>query len=166
MVRRCARRVRLATCLITAIAGACGGYVPGAKSYWDDKVKEMCANDGGVTVYQKVEVSGDEINRHVLPVSAGKLSVAPKELAHPDAPVYAIEAIRTIRDSDPVVRRAESLIVRRADQAVVAKSVRYVRLGGDFPTGLAESSTFSCPSPQQLAADLHERLFVMGAGLK
>jgi hypothetical protein len=156
----------LAPSLITLVAGGCVGYVPGAKSYWDDKVIEMCAKDGGVTVYQKVEISTDAIKRHVLPMSGGKLSVAVKELAHPDAPIYAVETVSTIRDVEPIVRRTESLIVRRADQAIVAKSVRYARLGGDLPIGLAEGTSLICPNPQQLASDLHEQLFVIRADVK
>jgi len=143
------------------IVAGCHGYVPGAKSYWDNKVNELCVSDGGLTVYQKVRVSQGEIRRHVLPTSAGRLSVATKEMAHPDAPIYSIESTTTLRDANPVVRRTESLIVRRADQAVVAKTVYYARVGGDMPTGLSDGTSFICPNLQKMASDLHEQLFLI-----
>ena len=143
---------------------SCAGYVPGAKSHWDSKVREMCKKDGGVTIYQQVHVSKDEISRHVLPTSAGRLSVTTKRLAHPDAPVYAIDKIATIREGNPIVRRIETDIVRRRDGAVVAKLVRYARLGGDFPLGITEGTSFVCPDPHVLDAELSDRLFIVEGG--
>ena len=148
---------------ITILAG-CAGYVPGAKSHWDSKVKEMCKKDGGVTVYQQVHVSKDEVSRHVLPTNAGRLSVAPKGLAHPDAPVYAIDRVTTLKEGNPIVRRTETDIVRRRDGAVVAKLVRYARLGGDFPPGVMEGSSFVCPDPLAMYLELSNRLFIVEGG--
>jgi hypothetical protein len=153
--------------LLWSIVG-CMGYVPGAKSYWDEQVKAMCKEDGGVTVYERVRISRDQINRRVLPMAAdGRLSFTTKELAHPDAPIYSVErVVSQIRDRNPRVRRIESTIVRRIDQVVVAKHVIYARVGGDVPTGLSEGTSFICPDLQKLTSDLHEQLFIIEGDLR
>jgi len=145
----------------------CMGWVPGRQTYWDAKVKEMCEKDGGVTVYERVRISKAEINRHVLPMTAdGRLSFTIKELAHPDAPIYAVERITYLRESNPRVRRTESVIMRRHDQVVVARWVIYARAGGDFPTGLSEGTSFICPDLQKMTSDLHEQLFIVDGDSK
>src|SRR5690349_14521099 len=102
---------------MTLLSG-CSGYAPTAKSYWDERVKELCAKDGGVTVYQKVHISQADIDRHVLPMTAeGRLGFARKELAHPDAPIYSLDKVTTLKEGNPTVRRIESVIVRRSDEA-------------------------------------------------
>ena len=148
--------------LLLVILASCMGWAPGQQAYWDEKVKEMCEKDGGVTVYEQVRVSRAEISRRVLPMTAdGKLSVTVKELAHPEAPVYAIEQVTYLRESNPRVRRTEYLVMRRADQAVVAKWVVYARAGGDSPTGVSEGTSFICPDLQKMTSDLHEKLFIV-----
>src|SRR5687767_2071730 len=91
----------------------------------------------------------------------GRLSVATKNSAHPDAPVYAVRQVAQIRDSNPRVQRIESTVIRRVDQAVVARQVIYARAGGDFPTGMSEGTSFICPDGQKLTTDLHEQLFII-----
>lgn len=138
------------------------GFYEGRKAYWDAKVREMCEKDGGVTIYERVRISRAEINRHVLPMTAdGRLSFTTKELAHPYAPIYAVERITYVRESNPRVRRTESVIMRRTDQTVVAKWVIYARTGGDFPTGFSEGTNFICPDLQKMTSDLHEQLFII-----
>ncbi len=153
--------------ILCGFLSACTGYVPGAKAYWDAQVKEMCEKDGGLTVYERVPISKAQISRHVLPMTAdGRLGFAIKELAHPDAPVYAIEKVTTLREGEPTVQRIESLIVRRSDQAVVGKWVRYVRAGGDLPTGFSERTSFICPDLQKVTSDVDHRLFIIGGDSK
>ena len=150
--------ISLAVCSLVG----CGGWAPGKQAYWDAQLKEMCQRDGGLTVYQRVPVSKDQISRRVLPMTRdGRLGFALRDLAHPDAPVYSVEKITTLRDSDPIVRRTESAIVRRSDQVVVGRWIRYARVGGDLPTGLSEGTSFVCPDMQQLTSDVHNRLFLI-----
>jgi hypothetical protein len=122
----------------------------------------MCKKDGGVTVYDRVHISKADITRRVLPMTAdGRLGFTVKELAHPQAPVYSVEHITYLRDGSPRVQRMESLVMRRADNALVARWVVYSRTGGDFPTGLSEATTFICPDLQQMTSDLHNKLFII-----
>ena len=121
----------------------------------------MCAKDGGVTIFERVRVSKADVDRRVLPMAGGMLSVAIKELAHPDAPVYGVERITHVHEAGTLrVSRVEFLVMRRANQAVVAKEVSYGRFGGDFPTGLAHDSGYGCPDIKSNAANL-AKLFIV-----
>lgn len=152
----------IALSLLAVSLAGCMGWAPGRQAYWDEQVKEMCEKDGGVTIYECVRISKAEINRHILPMTAdGKLSFTTKELAHPNAPIYAVERITYLREGNPRVRRSESIIMRRTDQAVVARWVIYARAGGDFPTGFSEGTSFICPDLQKMTSDLHEQLFII-----
>jgi len=155
-------RLPITGAVITAALAGCAGWVPGRQAYWDAKVEEMCEKDGGVTIYERVRISRAEINRHVLPMTAdGRLGFTIKELAHPDAPIYAVERTTQIRDGNPRVQRVESEIVRRTNQVVVAKWVIYARAGGDFPTGLSDGTSFICPNLQKMTSDLNDQLFIV-----
>jgi Ca2+-binding RTX toxin-like protein len=154
-------RASAAIALAAALAG-CAGWVPGRQSYWDAKVKEMCEKDGGVKVFERVRISKAEIDRRVLPMTAdGRLGFAVKDLAKPDAPVYASEHITYLRkEGNPLVWRTEYVISRRSDQRIVARWVNYTRAGGDFPSP-AHDSSFICPDLNQMTSDLHQQLFVI-----
>lgn len=153
--------------VVTIALLSCAGYVPGRQAYWDARVTELCSKDGGVTVYQKVRLTPEQLSRGVLPTTAdGRISVAIKALSHPEAPVYAVDKITMINERNPRVTRVETAIVRRSDETIVAKRVRYARFGGDFPTGISEASSFLCPDAQRLATETHQSLFEIDGGSK
>ena len=145
--------VALIALLILAI-----GFYEGRKAYWDSNVREMCEKDGGVKIFEKLRISKADID--LLGRVDGKIGVPIKALAHPNAPAYAELKITDLREWNPRVSRSESTIVRREDQAVVAKSVVYARSGGDFPTGLSEGTAFVCPDLKAITSDL-QRLFIV-----
>lgn len=147
--------------LVTTVLIGCAGYVPGRQPYWDAQIKEMCQKDGGVTIFERVTVSKADVARGVLPQGGGRLSVAIKELAHPDSPVYGVEQITRLHEVGSFrVSKRELLVMRRTDQAVVAKQVSYGRIGGDLPTGLAHDSSYGCPDIKTNAANLAQ-LFIV-----
>ncbi|MGH7602920.1 MAG: hypothetical protein ACRENK_02860 [Gemmatimonadaceae bacterium] len=155
----------VAVSALVVMIGGCMGYVPGQQSYWDAKVKEMCEKDGGVTIYHQIRISRAEIDRHVLPVTAdGKLGVALKELAQPDAPVYAVRKTTYLHESNPQVGRVEWTAIRRSDGAAVARWITYGRSGGDFPSP-AHASNFTCPNPEKIISDL-QKLFAVEREVK
>lgn len=160
-------KIILISILFTLALAGCMGYVPGQQSYWDAQVREMCAKDGGVTIFEKIRISKSDINRRVLPSTVdGRLGVAIKELAHPDSPVYGIEKITHFhQEKNLSVSRRELSVIRRIDQVVVARQISYGRFGGDFPTGIVHDSSFGCPDLGTMAARLAE-LFIVGGELK
>lgn len=144
--------------LLVLFVHGCAGYVPGRQAYWDAQVRQMCEKDGGVQIFEKLRISKSDLD-HLGRVD-GLIGVAPKNLAHPSAPAYS-ETIRTyLQEGNPRVRRVETKVVRRVDQAVVAKWVFYARSGGDFPTGLSEGSSYSCPDWPAIMSQL-QQLFVI-----
>jgi hypothetical protein len=146
----------LSGCWLMVLA-SCSGYLPGAKGSWDEYVQNLCAKDGGVIIYARVPISKSDMERHIIPMTSdGKLGVPVRELAHPESPVYAQSNTTVLRESNPEVGRVEWTVIRRSDQAVVARWVIYGRRGGDFPTGLAHESSFSCPPATRIRDELQQ----------
>ena len=142
----------LAVMLLTA----CAGYTPGSKSYWDQQVKDMCAKDGGVTIYGRISVSADQFAK--FGKVGAYVSIPPKASIKADDLAFWDQSTTVIRESNPRVSRYEQVIRRRLDEKVVARVVRYSRVGGDLPTGIAHESSFSCPEEEQILAQ-REKIF-------
>jgi len=132
-------------------------FYEGRKTYWDAQVKEMCEKDGGVTVYERVKISKQDSRflwEQGLPL--------PTENTRKDSPYFWERTETGIREANPKVVRAETLIKRRSDGKALGKSVRYWRSGGDFPTGFSEGTSFICPQH----ADLSKQVFLVDGGAK
>lgn len=144
--------------LIATLIG-CAGYVPGRQSYWDAQVKELCAKDGGVQIFEKLRVSEQDLV--YLDKLDGKVSVPSKDSANPNSVAYSEFKLSPIYSAGSLaIDRAESTIVRRSDQVVIARWVVYKRSGGDIPTGIAHDSSFTCPDLTKIASDL-QQLFIV-----
>lgn len=120
----------------------CMGYVPGQQSYWDAQVREMCARDGGVQIFEKIAISSEQAA--ALQKVGSYLSIPPRATAKPDAPAYWDESVTIFHDANPRVWRSEQVVRRRGDEKISARVIRYIRVGGDIPSP-AHSSSFSCP---------------------
>jgi hypothetical protein len=141
---------------ITAVG--CSGYVPGRQAYWDNQLRQMCETDGLVRILERVALSKGEADS--MPRTEGKIALRVNTGTSISQPVYAEVAKTTyLRRSSPEVRRDELVAVRRSDQKIVARWVEYSRVGGDLPTGIAHESSFHCPDPRQVLAEL-QPLFV------
>ena len=145
--------------LFPILFSGCMGYVPGQQSYWDEQVREMCERDGGVRIYEKLRITKADIE--LLGRVGGKIGVPAKDLANPKAPAYQELKITRIRDGNPRVSRTDLIIVRRADQTVVAQATIYARSGGDFPSP-AQTSGYRCPDAKTIMSDLQELFIVEG----
>lgn len=142
--------------LLTVLFAGCMGYVPGRQSYWDAQVKEMCEKDGGVTVYERVPTSVEQFEK--MRKVGGYASIPPRSSAKSDDILYWDESVTVLRDANPKVWRSEQLIRRRTDEKVVARVVRYSRIGGDIPSP-AHTSHFGCPDEREIFSQ-RERVFV------
>ncbi len=113
------------------------------KAYWDHKVKQLCEKDGGVTVYEKVNVSDKNYPDFLL-----------DSLGNPILPFY-----RNMRDSDPFfytheeysikkgfLRASKGItkIIRSSDKKELGRFVVFQRTGGDLPLVINHPSSFSC----------------------
>lgn len=147
----------LITLLMTAILSGCAGYVPGRQSYWDAQVREMCAKDGGVTVYRQIKLS--EAQATALPKIGAYYSIPPRNTAKSDAFAFWDETVTILNEANPRVWRSEQIIRQRADEEIVARVIRYIRVGGDIPS-IAHASSINCPDEIHLLAQ-REKIFLI-----
>jgi hypothetical protein len=129
------------------------------KAYWDSKVKALCEKGGGVTVFERVELSKKEFenlggNKH------GQIHIPSAQIAKDDYPFYSELSISYIRDGYLKVYKNEGRIFRRHDKKLLGLMVDYGRSGGDFPTGFHPSS-FGCIDLVDFKLDVEKQVFVI-----
>lgn len=118
------------------------GFYEGRKSYWDNRVTEMCSEDGGVKVFETIQVIQKE--HPELISSSGNLIVPNLSNATLEDPYYIDFSESIIRKKNPRVRRTETKIIRRSDSKILSIRISYSRGGGDFPIIIAAPSSYSC----------------------
>ena len=123
----------LASCVVTACE----------KTRLDLKVKELCAKDGGIRVYETVALPPEKFDKY------GAVHIPSKRDAKPADEYYYELDIQYLKTGNPEMSRSDYRIVRRSDGKVLGEMVRYGRGGGDMPGPWHESS-FTCPP---IAAD-------------
>lgn len=133
----------------SAIFFGCASYFPGEKAYWDSKIKEMCERDGGVVIYQKIRIAKSAYDK--LPRVGSYVGVPPRSLARHTDVLVVDEATTVLNNANPRVWRTEQLVTRVSDGTLIAKVVRYSRVGGDVPSP-SHSSHFACPAEKALLA--------------
>jgi len=123
-------------------------------AYWDHEVRQLCAKDGGVTIYERIEISREEAE--LLGKVGGFMSPPIKALATSNSIVYSDQSNEiNIRTPNPHVYRSEYEIRRAGSALMIAKSVRYARIGGD-PIGPWMPSSYSCPASIEAAKSIHQ----------
>lgn len=127
----------------------------GEKWQVDRQVREMCAMDGGVRVYETATLPAerfDELKRRnfMLPdKSRAKLTDE-----------YYYESVRHYYKKGRInILRTQHRIIRRSDGKVLGESVRYGRAGGDLP-GPWHHSSFMCPDPVKQPSNFETAIFV------
>lgn len=124
------------------------------KARLDDQVRELCAKDGGVKVYETVKLPPEKFDKF------GVVTIPMKKDAKAGDEYYYEWDIQYYKEGNPEMWRSEHRIVRAIDKKVLGISVRYARRGGDMPGPWHESS-FGCPQignqPQ-----LEQSVFIKG----
>jgi len=118
--------------------------------YWDHKVKELCEKDGGVTVYEKMELTKEEFN---------KLDIPFEKLAKPDSLYYRVSLEDIVINDSPRVWKGGQKIIRRNDGKVLGIQITYSRRGGDIPTGISHDSHFGCEQVEGVNLSLTKSIF-------
>ena len=117
-------------------------FFEGRKAYWDYRVREMCARDGGTHVSEQVSISKQEAL--LSGILVGNDLVIPSRTEEKMTSGYYIEyESSNIRLESPRVFRAQSTVVRARDRKILAEMITYFRVGGDFPS-FAHPSTKTC----------------------
>ncbi len=116
-------------------------FFEGRKAYWDYKVREMCAKDGGVKVYERIKINAEDYRR--LNGAQGEIPIPERRSATTRAEYVSDTEITWIQRNSLEVYRTEATIRAVPGGRTLARYVNYARVGGDFPT-FAHHSTFSC----------------------
>lgn len=123
----------LALSLLIAFLAGC------EKARLDEQVRELCAKDGGIKVYEQVKLSADKFEKF------GDINFYHPSQKEALGPEYVFERQQTFyKRGNPEMWRFHYRVLRRKDQKLLGESVLYARRGGDMPGPWHESS-FSCP---------------------
>lgn len=132
------------------------------KARLDQQVKELCAKDGGVKVYETVKLPEENFNQwgqvNFYKPTQGENALGPEYIFK--------EARHYYRSGNPEMSRSHYQVYRRFDGKLLGEAVLYGRGGGDMPGPWHESS-FMCPDPK-IAGDvaLLMQIFVLHMGKK
>ena len=136
---------------------------PMQQARMDREVDRLCAIDGGVKVFETVEVPPE-----YLP-DQGEIFPQYARLRWEDTlgPDYVRRHSVTSIEGHPLLTRFEDRIVRRVDGKVLGRKVRYMRKGGDLvaPGLIGPDSTYVCPAVGK-GGDLGRSVFVKGGSEK
>ncbi|MGV8894807.1 MAG: hypothetical protein ACOH2K_18130, partial [Burkholderiaceae bacterium] len=126
----------------------------GEKWWLDYQVRELCAKDGGVRVYETVKLPAERFDKW------GNFKVPTKQYAKPEDEYYLEWKITYLKERSPNLWQSYHRLIRRSDQKLLGESVMYARSGGDLP-GPWHGSSFKCPEPSQHPS-LESSIFVKG----
>lgn len=123
------------------------------KSYWDRKVRSLCETEGGVFVYHVANVAQSKYPSLQQTKKGASILPSDSQVDVGD-PFYYKSSTKLLRDNFPVVRRYISEVVRMEDGKVLGEKVTFSRIGGDFPTLIGHSSSYSCGDVSGFKNDL------------
>ena len=126
----------------------------GENMWLDHQVKELCAKDGGVKVYETVTLPADRFDKY------GIVRIPFEQYAKPEDEYYYESEDHYCREGNPTLLRSQYRIIRRSDGKVLGESVFYGRGGGGLP-GPWHGSSFTCPNPTR-STGLEISIFVKG----
>jgi hypothetical protein len=120
----------------------------------------LCAKDGGIKVYETVELPPERFNRwgqiDFHDPTQHENSIGPEYLFKEDTLYY--------RQDDPTLSRIHYKVFRRVDGKLLGESVIYGRVGGDLP-GPWYHSSFRCPDFNKAGENaLFSNIFIPSKG--
>lgn len=114
-------------------------WVAVGRNMWlDHQVREMCAEDGGVKVYETVVLPQERFDKY------DQIRVLAKSYAKPDDEYFYENDTRYLLKGNPEMWRSIFKIIRRNDGKILGEAVSYHRRGGGL-FGPWHDSSFSCP---------------------
>lgn len=114
------------------------------KAYWDAQVAHLCETEGGVTVYEAVDLNASEYT-DIPKTLSGIPFMESDSTRSPEDPFYLTFLRTSEREIDGVsISKSIQSIVRTADSKILGVKISYGRSGGDFTTLGSPESSFSC----------------------
>lgn len=124
------------------------------KDRLDRQVKELCAKDGGVRVYETVKLPSDRFDKWGM-IKAYDPTKGEEALGYD----YILKRDATyLKQGVPDMLRIHTQIFRRIDNKKLGESVFYKRGGGD-PPGPWHGSSFMCPE-LSVESDVLRQIFI------
>lgn len=145
----------LVVAIVLGWLGASFWYGGGRKIYYDWKVDRLCEIDGGVKVYETVELPVDRFDEY------GNVGIKNKRYVEPSDKYYFESDTVSLREGNPKIIRSTTRIIRRSDGMILGESIRYGRGGGDLP-GPWHPSSYDCPQIKNAEGKLESSIFVKG----
>ncbi len=124
----------------------------GMKVYYDRQVRELCAKDGGVKVYETVKLPSSRFDQF------GQLRIPSKQNVKPEDEYLYESSTTYTRNGNPEMWKSHYRVYRQLDGKLLGESVSYSRRGGDMPGPWHESS-FGCPRNADIT-DLIRQIFI------
>jgi hypothetical protein len=122
------------------------------KDRLDEEVRQLCAKDGGIKVYEIVKMPVKMFDQF------GVLAAPDATEKKPLGSHYILEEGTTYyQKGNPSLRREHAKIARSSDGKVLGEFTSYHRVGGDLP-GPWHDSSFACP-PDIGTAKLKQSVF-------
>jgi hypothetical protein len=119
------------------------------KARLDQQVKELCAKDGGIKVYETVKLPAEKFNQWGQPnffnPTQGENALGPDYLFKREIHYY--------RRGNPEMSREHYQVIRRSDNRLLGETILYGRGGGDMP-GPWYDSSYSCPKPLEAGPNM------------
>lgn len=144
----------VASVIVAVLAGFLWLAV-GEKWMGDQRVRELCAKDGGVRVFETVPLTPELLDK------VGRISIPDKQRARPsDEYFYVADRVR-LSEGRVKISRRQVQVVRRGDGKILGEKVSYSRTGGELP-GPWHSSGYTCPKPTA-SEKFESAIFVAGA---
>lgn len=139
----------LIACLVMSLLTGC------EKARLDKRVKELCAKDGGIKVYETVRLPPEKFNQWGQPdfykPTQGENALGSEYLLKQEVYFY--------RRGNPEMSRTHLSVFRQSDKKLLGELIMYGRGGGDMPGPWYESS-FRCPIIPGGEFDLFKVIFL------
>ena len=114
------------------------------KAFWDARVRYLCAHEGGVTVYETVDLSAPEYADIATDIN-GIPFIPFDSYRDTDDLLYRVSSSELTQKFGGIeIARRVGSIVRSTDDMTLSTNVSFSRRGGDFVTFGAPGSSFSC----------------------
>lgn len=149
------KRQVVSALVLLAWFGASFWYSGGRNFYYDWKVRQLCAVDGGVKVYETAPLKPEMLDW------AGRIHIPDKKNIQPTDEYYYDSEFFYYHKDNPQVERSLTRIVRRSDGKTLGEYIRYGRGGGDL-LGPWHGSSFLCPSPTDGGVRFESAIFTKG----
>lgn len=129
----------------------------GEKWLADQQVRELCAKDGGVRVYETVTLPPDKFNQwgqiNFYRPDQGENALGSEYVFKRETFYY--------KQGNPDLFRLYTQVFRRSDGKLLGESVFYKRGGGDLP-GPWHGTSFMCPE-LSVKTDVLRQIFVISS---